>query len=60
MDYMYSEDTATEDQSEEQLRETMKQREKEFYGDDLEEPSTEQATDYTDGSDMGKKELSSK
>ena len=36
---MYSEDTETE--NEDMLRKSMKQREQEFYGDDIDEPSTD-------------------
>jgi len=36
---MYSEDTETE--SDEMLRISMKKREKEFYGEDVEEPTTD-------------------
>ena len=54
---MYSEDTETE--NEDMLRKSMKQREQEFYGDDIDEPSTDQTLD-TDGPEEEKKELSSK
>tara|TARA_B110000285_G_scaffold223677_1_gene279508 strand:+ start:958 stop:1122 length:165 start_codon:yes stop_codon:yes gene_type:complete len=54
---MYSEDTETE--GEEVLRKSMKEREKEFYGEDVEDQSTEQTLD-TDGPEEERKEISSK
>ena len=59
---MYSEDTEAE--AEEMLRTSMREREKEFYGDDVEDQPTEQTLD-TDGPEEEKreeekKELSSK
>lgn len=56
-DFMYSEDTETE--GEEELRKSMKEREKEFYGEDVEDQSTEQTLD-TDGPEEERKEISSK
>ena len=54
---MYSEDTEAE--GEEMLRKSMREREKEFYGEDVEDQATEQTLD-TDGPEEEKKELSSK